>query len=328
MQTGKEALLAALKGEPVDFIPEAYTFMKDLVFPGERYIDFEHFDPYGTGPDGWGVLWTNQGPNMLVDGNTVAKDFKLFDNMDEWKEHVTFPDIDHIPLGAVFASMFMGMQVNPMEHVVSCLMLSGAFERMNQLIGMENALTAFYEYPDDVHEFFDAMCDYKLKCIDLTVQYLHPDVIHMHDDWGTNDNMFFSPEMWREFIKPLEKRYTDRIHEHGLIYIHHSCGYIEQIIPDLVEIGVDALEPVMVENDVSAILEKYGDKMTFMGGINNRIIDDVNATEEDIRAEVRKSMDAYVGKGRYLPFYIPNIESHWFTYMDEVNKYGREILQK
>ena len=130
--------------------------------------------------------------------------------------------------------------MNPETDVVSCLILSGQFERLNQMIGMENALCSFYEYPDELHEFFDAMLEYKLKCIDLAHKYLNPDVIHMHDDWGTNDNMFFSPELWREYIKPNEEKITQHIHELGMLYIHHSCGYIKQIIPDLVEIGVDA----------------------------------------------------------------------------------------
>lgn len=329
MQTAKEALLALYRGEKADFIPEIYSTQKDVVFPGDRYIELgDKFDPYGTGPDAWGVLWTNQGPNPVVNGNTVAKDFKMFDDMDEWKEHVKFPPIDFMPVEQIFQGMCAGMHVDPETDVVSCLFLSGQFERMNQLIGMENALCAFYEYPDEVHEFFDAMCEYKLKCIDLAYKYLKPDVYHMHDDWGTDANMFFSPELWREYIKPNEEKYVKRIHEYGGIYMHHSCGYIKQIIPDLVEIGIDAIEPMMVKNDMAECLEKYGDKITFCGGIDNRIIDREDSTEEEIRAEVRRAMDAYVGKGRYIPYYIPAMENKWFVYMDEVNRYGREILNK
>ena len=150
MQTNKEALLALLKGEKADFIPEVYSTMKDVVFPGDRYIELgDKFDPYGTGPDAWGVLWTNQGPDPVIDGNMVAKDFKLFDDMDEWKEKVKFPPLDFMPIEQIFQAMCGGMHVNPETDVVSCLILSGQFERMNQLIGMENALCAFYEYPAD-----------------------------------------------------------------------------------------------------------------------------------------------------------------------------------
>lgn len=329
MQTNKEALLALYRGQKADFIPEVYSTQKDVVFPGDRYIELgDKFDPYGTGPDAWGVLWTNQGPNPMIDGNMVAKDFRMFEGMDEWKEKVKFPPLNFMPIEDIFKGMCAGMHVNPQTDVVSCLLLSGQFERMNQMIGMENALCAFYEYPDEVHEFFEAMCQYKIKCIDLAYKFLKPDVIHMHDDWGTNNNMFFSPELWREFIKPLEKRYADHIHELGMIYQHHSCGYITQIVPDLVEIGVDVIEPMSVNNDLDGILEKYGDQITICGGIDNQMIDRVDSTEEQIRAEVRRAMDAYGKKGRYLPYYIPTLESKMGIYIDEVTRYGKTIFEK
>lgn len=328
MQSRREALLALLRGEKADFIPEVFSTMKDIVFPGDRYIDPEHFDPYGTGPDAWGVLWTNEGPNPITDGNMVAKGFRLFEDMEDWKKYVKFPDLEKMPVEHILQAMARQMHVNPQEDVVSVLLLSGQFERLNQMIGMENALCAFYESPDELREFLEAMCAYKLKCIDYAVRYCHPDVIHMHDDWGTNRSMFFSPELWRDFIKPLEQQYVNRIHEAGCLYVHHSCGYIAQIIPDLVEIGVDAIEPMMVENPLEEILEQYGDKITIMGGINNRVIDAPDATEESIRAEVRRAMDAYSDKGRYLPYYIPAREKNWLIYMDEASRYGATIFQK
>lgn len=326
MMTNKEAVLARLRGEKADWIPELWTCHKQIVFPGERYFGPDgKLDPYGTGPDAWGVMWTNMGPNPAVDGNTVAKGYKMFDNMDEWKDHVKFPPLDFMPIEQILQGMCHMMHVDREKDAVSCLMMSGTFERMNQLIGFENALCAFYEYPEEVKEFFEAMCEYKLKCIDLTYKYLKPDIIHMHDDWGTNDNMFFSPEIWREFIKPIEKRLADRIHEYGMIYMHHSCGFIKQIIPDLVEIGVDAINPVMVKNDVDYIMENYGDKITIVGGLDNQFMEQPGTTEEEIRNEVRTKMDKYVNAGRYLPFIIPNTERVLGIYADEVVKHGREM---
>ena len=77
------------------------------------------------------------GTDPVIDGNMVAKDFKLFDDMDEWKEKVKFPPLDFMPIEQIFQAMCGGMHVNPETDVVSCLILSGQFERMNQLIGME-----------------------------------------------------------------------------------------------------------------------------------------------------------------------------------------------
>ena len=272
-----------------------------------------------------GVLWTNMGPNPEVDGVTVAKGYRMFDNMDEWKENVKFPQLDDKQIETYFKNVSAFMQVDHDKDAVFCLMLQGQFERMHDLVGMENALCAFYEYPEETHEFLEAMCEYKLKCIDLAYKYLKPDVIHMHDDWGTNQNMFFSPDIWREFIKPNEARYAKRIHELGMLYMHHSCGYIQQIIPDLVEIGVDALNPVMVQNDIDYVMENWGDKITIVGGLDNQMMEQPDTTEEEIRKEIREKMDRYVNRGRYLPFIIANSEKVLSIYKDEVIKYGKEI---
>lgn len=318
MQTPKEALLALMRGEKYDFIPEYYSVAKSLVFPGERWIDLNNFDPYGTGPDAWGVLWTNRGPNPMVDGNMVAKDFRLFDSMEDWEEHVKFPPLPYMHVPEALNGMKFGMGYKEEEHVLEVLMLSGQFERMNQMVGMEEALTAFYEYPDEVHAFFDKMCEYKLQCIQMAYDAVHPDVIYMHDDWGQNNNMFFNPEIWREFIKPNEIRYAQKIHELGMLYHHHSCGFIMQIIPDLVEIGVDVIDPMMVENDVKGCIEKYGDQITFAGGINNRIIDGDSTPEERLE-EVRRAFREYgtLGK-RWFPFYIPSITERFEEYIGNV----------
>ena len=323
MQSAKEAYMALVKGEHADFIPETYGTVKTLVFPGERYIDLEHFDPYGTGPDAWGVLWTNRGPNPVVDGNMVAKNFRLFDSMEDWKENVKFPPVDYMPVKDILNGMAVGMGYNPDEHLKEVLLLSGPFERMNQMVGMEEALVSFYTCPDEVHEFLDAMCEYKLHCIDLAYEAVHPEIICMHDDWGHERNMMFSPEIWREFIKPLEKKFAEKIHSYGMIYNHHSCGHIEQIVPDLVEIGVDIINPVMVTNDVKGLLKKYGDKICFAGGYDVRTLDG-DSTPEERFAEIKRGFDEYLPLGRWIPYYIPSVEARWFEYMGIINELGRK----
>ena len=324
MQTAKQAILARMKGEKADFIPEFYSVVKEIVYPGERFIDLKNFDPYGTGPDAWGVMWTNQGPNPAVDGNTVAKDFRLFEDITEWKEKVKFPKFSKFVLRMIFKGMMKGMAVDRKEHVVSCLMLSGAFERMNQMIGFENALCAFYEEPEATKEFLNAMCEYKLKCIELAHKVLKPDVIHMHDDWGTNDNMFFSPEIWREFIKPLEKRYADKIHELGMIYMHHSCGYIEPLIPDIIDAGIEMLNPLEVKAgmDPDRLKKLYGDKLTFHGGINAQLWDDI----ELVKAEMERIIPIMKEGGGYVfasDHSIPNSVS--FQNMTEISSLAHKL---
>lgn len=329
MQTPKEALLAIYGGKKAEYVPDIWTYMKDLAFPGERYFPLDgSFDPYGTGPDAWGVQWTNLGPNPAVDGNMVAKDFRLFDDMEDWKKYVHFPQIEHFPISDILHGMMQAMHYNPETDVLSVLLLSGQFERLNEMIGMENALCSFYEYPDEMHEFFNAMCEYKLKCIDLACEAVHPDVIHMHDDWGSGKNMFFSPDLWREYIKPNEAKYAQRIHEHGALYQHHSCGYIMQIIPDLVEIGVDVIDPMMICNDLDQVLEQYGQQITVAGGIDNQRLDLKTTSEEEARELIRNTMRKYCNKGRFIPYYIPTDAGKLAIFSDEVNRFGKEIYRE
>ncbi|MDD3403489.1 MAG: uroporphyrinogen decarboxylase family protein [Hespellia sp.] len=321
MQTPKEALLALYRGAKADFIPAENLIQKDLAFPGERYFGSDQ-----KGYDAWGVNWTQLGPDPGLDGSTVSANFKLFDDMEDWKEHVNFPNLNQLPVKEVLQGQ--ASQFNSDEAVISGLLLSGQFERLNEMIGMEDALCAFYEYPDEMHEYMDAMCEYKLKCIELTYDAIQPDMIQMHDDWGTAQNMFMSPDLWREFIKPNEIRYAKKIHELGMIYEHHSCGYIMQIVPDLIEIGIDVISPLNVCNDLDTLLESYGDKITFKGGINNQLLDEGECDAIQIREEVISKMDQYARKGRYVPGFIYSRHDVLDIFNEEVNKYGADIFKK
>lgn len=303
MQTDKEAFMAILNGEHADHFVNWYNIEKSCMVPGDRYMSFPDYDAYGTGPDMWGVMWTNLGPNPGLHGSTVAKGFKLFDDMSEWRQHVKFPDYRKMPLKELLQNMKKMNGYDPEKHFLGCGCLSGAFERLHHMIGFENALTAFYEYPDEMHDYFNAFCEFRLDLIDMIWDAIQPECILMQDDWGQNNNMFFSPDIWREFIKPVEARYIEKIHGYGMKYRHHSCGYIKQIIPDLVEIGLDILEPVMYENDVPELLENYGDKLVFLGGINNRRMEMLQTPEERFE-ELKGYFDSYLPLGKWFPFYV------------------------
>lgn len=321
MQTPKEALLAAYRGEMPEFIPPHTKYNVGCAFPGDRFFGGE------GGKDAWGVSWTNLGPDPGLDGSMVTPNTELFDDISEWRDYVKIPDLDEIHAREILEAMMQGLGDRE-THVYHVLLLSGCWERLNQLMGMENALCSFYDDPDEVHEFLNAVCDYKIKCIDLACEVMDPDVIHMHDDWGSANNLMFSPEMWREFIKPIEKRLTDHIHSKGKIYEHHSCGYIQTIIPDLIEIGVDAIDPLNITNDMNFIKENYGDKITLMGGVDNQMMDALGSKEEDIRAEARRAMDLLAPGGRYIPTFIYTRADVREIFMDEVEKYGKDIYKK
>ena len=212
--------------------------------------------------------------------------------------------------------------IDRQKYAVRGLMLSGLFERMNQLIGMEDALCAFYEEPEAIEDFFNAMADYKLRCIDAMIEYGNPDILIMHDDWGMNTNLFFSPDIWRKLIKPHEKRFADRMHARGVLYEHHSCGYITPLIPDLVEIGMDAIGPLNICNDLTWIKREYGRDITLLGGVDNQRIDRLDTPEDVIRAEARRVTDELAPGGSYLPTAIFTKQRTVDIFFDEIERYG------
>ena len=109
-----------------------------------------------------------------------------------------------------------------------------------------------------------------------------------------------SPACWQEMIAPGEKREYDLIHEAGVDVWVHSCGNIQRILPDLTEMGVDALNPVQPEcMDIYKLKEMYGDKITFWGGISTQQTLPYG-TPEDVAAETRKVTDALSKDGGYI----------------------------
>ena len=115
-------------------------------------------------------------------------------------------------------------------------------------MGCEEALVSLITNPEDVKEFTHELVTWKLKLMDYVKKYYNPDVLMCHDDWGAQNGMFFSPEVWRDIYKPEIKRMVDHCHELGMIYEHHSCGNIEAIVPELPEIGIDAWQGQEINN--------------------------------------------------------------------------------
>ena len=126
------------------------------------------------------------------------------------------------------------------------------------------------------HEFAECLFDEVARLSFATYRFLAEcgvDIVMLGDDAGMQDRMLMSPSMWREWLKP---RYSElisslkEIHPQILIFFH-SDGYIEPIIPDLIEIGVDILEPVQPEcMDPAKIKNQYGDRLAFWGTIGTQ----------------------------------------------------------
>ena len=109
-----------------------------------------------------------------------------------------------------------------------------------------------------------------------------------------------SPDVWRELIKPGEIKEYELIHEAGIDVWVHSCGDVQKILPDLIEMGVDVLNPLQPEcMDIYNLKDTYGDKIAFWGGISTQGVLPFG-TPEQVAAETRKVGEYLSKNGGYI----------------------------
>lgn len=129
------------------------------------------------------------------------------------------------------------------------------------------------------------------------------DGVYLGDDFGTQNGLVISPEMWRKYIKPRYKKLISIIKSYGLKYCHHSCGGIKPIIPDMIELGVDVLNPIQPRAtgmDPAILGEEFGKDIAFYGGIDEQRTLPCG-TVEDIKNEVLQRMQTL---GKYNGYIV------------------------
>ena len=196
------------------------------------------------------------------------------------------------------------------------------------LVILAGALMNFLLEPEAMHELIDVICEYRLTYMKLICEHLHPDCIVSHDDWGSKTSLFMNPDTWREFFKEPYRKLYDYLHSQNVIVMHHGDSYMEPIVEDMAEIGVDIWQGVLPTNNIKAISEKVGDRMLLMGGIDS-VIDRDDATEEEIRKETRRACEEYGDLKGFWPgmtyggpgTIYPEVEK---IVIDEINKYNIE----
>ncbi|MDR0362232.1 MAG: uroporphyrinogen-III decarboxylase-like protein [Planctomycetota bacterium] len=165
------------------------------------------------------------------------------------------------------------------------------YERAWTLRGMENLMVDFYENPEFVRELFDAICDYNLRQVDEALKY-DIDAVYFGDDWGMQTGLQMGPALWREFIKPVLKRMYGRVRDAGKKVMIHSCGKVDELFDDLIEIGLDCFNPFQPEvMDVFALLDGYRGRLAFHGGLSTQRTLPYGA-RADVRAETSRLLAA------------------------------------
>lgn len=295
----ENALRVILRNGEPEWVPVLDDCV-EVIFPSVM----AEYPPFGiSGEDWFGVHWKwdaesfSHGPDARVPA--------LVEDITEWREIVKLPDLDAIDWKAAAERDLAGRDRE--NKLIRLFCQIGPFERMNFMLGMENAFVSMYEEPEEYKALIEAVTDHKVKLMEKLIEAYQPDEIFFHDDLGSENGPMISLDMYREFIKPCHKRIAEAIRSRGVIYTHHSCGHMEVFIEDLIDNGAQMLNPIQSMNNWEMIAEKYSDRVSFNVGAEGRA-NYIDSTEEELREGCRKVIDIFAPhKNLLVNCYISNM---------------------
>ena len=256
--------------------------------------------PWVSGKDPFGVDWIVTSTGAMHDVTKI-----WFDTVSDWEKYVKFPDLDAVDITEMAAGEMS--QVDRNQVLVTYYHPVGVFERLVSFMGFENALIALVDDPESCMEFFDAVTDYKIKVADKVIDAYHPDVYVYFDDVASAANIFMAPDIYRAVIKPYHRKFSQHIIQRGVIPEQHTCGKCQALLEDYVDIGIKIWHSAQILNDLPGIQERFRGRLVIEGGWDSSGVPGyVDATEDDIREEVRRDALTFSAKCRKLRHFALN----------------------
>lgn len=181
------------------------------------------------------------------------------------------------------------------------------FERAWGLTGFEKLLLDMATNPPFVEAILDQLLDFYIEQTSRILQASGDriDMIYIADDVGSQNGLLMSPGMFRQFVKSRWKTFIDtikgRFGEH-LKFHYHSCGAVSKLVPDLIEMGIDILNPIQplaVDMEPESLKERFGDKTSFSGGLDIQELLP-RGTAQEVRTEAKRLVSILGKDGGYI----------------------------
>ncbi|MHC4915823.1 MAG: uroporphyrinogen decarboxylase family protein [Planctomycetota bacterium] len=320
--TPRERVLAAIDHKPTDRTPADYGAHSGVT---ERLIDtlgvadaeellralgvdmrrvrLNHNQPESEPDDAgyvlnmWGArtregTFDDGGPNLIspFDEATTVEDVHAH----------AWPDPDALDYSGIRAEC----ESHAGEYAVYGSPWCPFFHEVGWLIGQENFFVWMATKPEVAAAIIERVVDYEVA---VTRRFLQAagglvDIAFFGNDYGTQRGPLVSPEMWNRFLRGEQKRLFDEAHDHGCRVMFHSCGSIREVLPALIEDGVDVLDPVQTSAagmGFDGLLADFGPRVCFHGGVDTQNTLPFGSAE-DVRAEVRCFVEATREAGGYI----------------------------
>jgi uroporphyrinogen decarboxylase len=302
--TAKENLLRAIRYEDPEYVPRG----NEPVWAGVQYAgNFR----VACWTDAWGTRWETTRDDMVP----FAKGYPLPDlrRVDEFR----VPD----PHAIFDADTTLAEQIACIPDREGKLVFGQQtyflFERAWALTGMETFMAAFHEHPEELRELLRRITDYNIAVFERYIE-LGVDGVGFSEDLGTQRALMISPNHFRRFLKPEYARAFAPVKAAGKLVSFHSCGCVQEIVEDLIDVGVDILNPVQARaNDLALVKGRAQGRMALQGAIDTQHVL-MRGTPEEVEAEVKRVLAILAPGGGYIigpdqgmPFPPDNIAALW-----------------
>ncbi len=255
-------------------------------------------NPDGSTTDEWGIT------RVVENEDDQIVDFPLKDADLAALESYDWPDAN--PEGRYEKVRAAAEEIHARGYAVSAQPdINGVFELSCWLCGFDRVLMDLAMDPEFITALFEKITSLQEKYAANYYSALgdNAEMVQLGDDFGTQNGPFFSPDMYREMIVPCQKRYHAAISSHTNAKIfHHSCGSVYRLLEDMIDAGVEILNPVQTsaaEMDLATLKKEFGSEIVFHGAIDVQTVLP-RGKPQDVRDEVKRVLDVLAPGGGYV----------------------------
>ncbi|MCM8830295.1 MAG: uroporphyrinogen decarboxylase family protein, partial [Candidatus Omnitrophica bacterium] len=256
----------------------------------ERDEYYVFIDNYGKKVKDWKPNSPNYGVPYVIEYPLKSKE-----DWDRMKQYLN-PDEKRIPENIVDTFL----KVKERGDFTALTIEEPAWFVLERTFGFENGLPLFIENKELILEIMEKVTEFNLEMCKMVLNKgVRIDTLWIWSDLCYKNGMFFSPEIFKELVIPCHQRIKKFCKEHGLFLIFHCDGYVKEIIPLLIEVGVDAIQPLEARcgNDVREYKKIFGDKITLFGNISAEVL---SSDRERIKEEIKRKVGIAMENGRYI----------------------------
>lgn len=325
----RENLLATIQGGSPDRLVNQFEYLGMGFDPIFMHCS-GWCDPGTTRQSDWG-FWIQFPEGQMAPFPMHDEEHLVIKDVEQWRDVIVPPDPRQYPESEWDAYLEMMSKVDRSDQFVTATMITGVFEKLHYLMGMDNACINLLEEPEAMHELIDCLADWEIEVAKLQIERLQPDALYHHDDFGTQISTLMSPDAFREFFVPAYQRIYGFYKDNGVeLIVHHSDSFAQTLVPDFINMGVDIWQGVLDTNDIPGMVKEFGGQISFHGGLNNGKYDMPTTTREQVRAGLRDLIES-TGTNYIIPALTaggPETDTPWVYEMvtEEIDNLSREIF--